>query len=136
MQVEVAHIGSNKCRIRPPYLSVHIRTVHIDITAIGMDSINHLTDRLLEDTMRRRIRDHTAGKHLFVLLGFRFPVRQIGISQLVTLDYARRETGLHTRCGIRTVSRSRNEKHFALGLTLTFQILADNHQTCIFACGS
>ena len=99
-----------------------------------MHSGYHLADRLLEDTMGRWIGDHTTGQHLFVLLGFRFPIRQIGIAQLVALHHAGFKTGLYTGSGVRSVCRSRDKKDFALALVLALEVFANNDQTRVFTC--
>ena len=55
-----------------------------------MHRIHHLADSLFEDTMRRRVRDHTSREDLFVLLRLLFPIREVGITGFVALDHARR----------------------------------------------
>ena len=96
MQVEMAHIGTYIGGIGPTDLRIHVCTIHIDETTVLMHGGYHRADGLLEDTMRRRISDHTTGENLFVLFRFGLPVREVGVSLFIALDDARRETRLHT----------------------------------------
>ena len=121
-------------RIGPSDLGVHICTVHIYETTVLMYGSNHRPDGLLEDTVCGRVRDHTTGENLFVLLCFLFPVRKIRVTLLVALDHTRFKSCLHTRRRIRAVRRCRNEQHLTCILSLPMQVFADDYQTRIFAC--
>ena len=101
-----------------------------------MDDINHLPYSLLKDTMRRRIGNHTTGEHVFVLLGFGFPVREVCVTQFIAFYHTRRESSLHTRSGVRTMCRRGYEKDAALALALALEVLTNDDESGIFACGT
>ena len=97
-----------------------------------MNRVDHLANRLLEDTMRRRIGDHTAREGVLVLLALGFPVSEIGVTQFIALHYARLETRLHARRRVGAMRRGRDKKHLAVCLFLTMQELTDDYQSRIF----
>ena len=68
-----------------------------------------------------------------MLLGFGFPVVQVGVTLLVTSDYAGNEACLHAGGRVGAVRRSRDEKDVSMALSLTTEILTDDYQTGIFA---
>ena len=133
MEVEVTYVRADEGRIGPAYLRVHVRAVHIDVTAVRVNRIDHLPDSLLENAVGRWVRDHTAGEVVFVLLGFGFPVVQISVTLLVASDYAGNETSLHAGGRVGAVRRSRDEKDVSMALSLTAEVLTDDYQTGIFA---
>ena len=68
-----------------------------------------------------------------MLFGFGAPLGDVGVTQLIALDYHRLKSCLHTRCGIRAVRRCRYKQHFTFRCMFA-QIAADGYQTRIFAC--
>ena len=99
---------------------------------MDVHGFNHLADGLLEDTMRRRIGDHTAREGVLVLLALGFPVGEVGVALLVAFHDTRHETRLYARRRVGSMSRSRDKQHFAVGLFLTAQELSDDHKARIF----
>ena len=132
MEIEVTHISANEGRIGPTYLRIHIGSIHINQSTIIVHSSDHFTNSLLEYTMRGRIGNHTAGQNIFVLFRFCFPIRQVGVALFIAFYDTGCKAGLHTRSRVRTVSRSRDKKHFTLGLSQTLQVLADHYKARIF----
>ena len=80
MQIEVADIRADEGRTSVTDLGVHVRAVHIDKSAVVVDNLTHLADSGLEDAVGRWVRDHTARKTVFVLLGLGAPVRHVGVT--------------------------------------------------------
>ena len=60
MQVQVAHVRTDDARTGIANLRIHIRSVHIYLSAIFVNNIAHLANRHLKDTVRRRICYHTS----------------------------------------------------------------------------
>ena len=58
VQVEVADVGAEVAGAAQPDLRVHVGAVHVHLAAVLVDDVAHLGDRLLEDAVRRRVRDH------------------------------------------------------------------------------
>ena len=133
MQVEVADISADESGIGVAYLGVHIRTVHIDLSAVGVDTLAHLADSHLEDTMGGGIGNHTAGEHIFVLLGFLFPVGEVGVAVLVAFHHHGCEASLHARSGVGAMRRSRDEEHFARVLPCLVQVFTDGYQSAVLS---
>ena len=58
VQVQVADVGAEVAGAAQPDLRVHVGAVHVHLAAVLVDDVAHLGDRLLEDAVRRRVRDH------------------------------------------------------------------------------
>ena len=63
-------------------LRVHVRAVHIDLPAVGVDDFADFPDGFLEHAVRGRIRDHQAGKVLLVRLGLGAQVGHVNVAVL------------------------------------------------------
>ena len=60
VQIQMADVGADRGRARQPDLRVHVGAVHVNLTAVLVDDVADLADVVLEDAVRRRIRDHQA----------------------------------------------------------------------------
>src|SRR6266403_391813 len=58
VQIEVADISSEIGRPAKTDLRIHVRAVHIHLTAVSMHDVADLDDPLLKDSMGRRIGNH------------------------------------------------------------------------------
>ena len=66
VQVQVTNICANVTRIGKSNLSVHVRTVHVYLSAVGVNDICNFIDGFLEYTVCRRISNHQCSKVVFV----------------------------------------------------------------------
>jgi len=60
VEVQVANVRTQKSGTRPPGLSIHIRTVHIDLTAIVVNQIYDLLNVIVKNAESRWVGDHQA----------------------------------------------------------------------------
>src|SRR5262245_4209027 len=67
VQVQVADIRSDRGGAGQPDLRVHVRTVHVHLSAMFVDDVADLADVVLEHAVRRRIGDHQAGQSIAML---------------------------------------------------------------------
>jgi len=60
VQVQMADIGADFRRAAYSDLCIHVRAIHVNLSAVGMNDPANLLDGFFEDAVRRRIRDHEA----------------------------------------------------------------------------
>jgi hypothetical protein len=58
MQVQVADISTYEARTCQPYLGVHIRTVHVHLSAMRMNDVHDFPYPFLEHPMRGGVGHH------------------------------------------------------------------------------
>src|ERR1700749_2575763 len=66
VQIQVTDVGADQSRAGESNLSVHIGSVHIDQTAIIMDSLADILNAFFENSVSRGISDHQTGQRFFV----------------------------------------------------------------------
>ena len=129
----MADVSTDISGIGEADLCVHIRTVHIDLTAGIVNSIYDITDARLEDTVSRGVGDHHTAQLRAVLLGLLYQVVNVDI----TLRVARNGHDLHTghccRCGVGAVSRCGDKHNITIALTTRLVVGTDNHQAGVLA---
>ena len=69
VQVEVANIRTDVRELAQPDLGVHVGTIEVDESAVGVDDLTDLFDMLFKDPMGGRVGDHDGGQLLAVGLG-------------------------------------------------------------------
>ena len=133
VQVQVADVSTDITGIGQTYLSVHICTVHIYLTASVVHRIDDLADTALEHAVSRGVGNHQTAQLAAVLLGLSLQILDVNI----TICVARHGYDLHTchssRCGVGAVSRCRDQHDVTIALTAALVICTDYHQTCILA---
>lgn len=60
VQVEVTDVASHVPRRRDSHQSIHVGTIDVDLASAPVDDVGSLLDSLIENAMRRRLRDHSA----------------------------------------------------------------------------
>jgi hypothetical protein len=70
MKIEMAYISANLTGRAQPDLSIHIRTVHVDLPTVLMNNITNSFDLGLEDAESAGVCDHDSAELLAVLLTF------------------------------------------------------------------
>ena len=133
VQVDMADIGPIVTRPREADLSVQIRTVQIDQAAVLVHDPAGIRDALLEDAVRRRVRDHERGEVGRVLRSFRLQILQVDLA----LSGALHNDDLHPRHDgarrVRAVRRRRDQAHVPVMITTILVIRADHEEAGVLA---
>ena len=80
VQVQMADIRADGGRAREPNLRIHVRAVHVDLPAMFVDAGADGLDLVLEDAVRRWIRDHQRRQPVAVLAGLLAEISDIDIA--------------------------------------------------------
>ncbi|MPN45563.1 hypothetical protein SDC9_193130 [bioreactor metagenome] len=83
----MAYIRTDGSRVGQSDLRIHIGAVHINLTAVFVYDAAHFFDTDFENSMCRRIGNHTAQQNILVLYGFFFPVVQIHVAVFVAFHH-------------------------------------------------
>ena len=133
VQVQVADIRADLARRSQADLRVHVRAIHVDLSAELVDDLADFTDRFLEHAMRRGIRDHQARQIIPVLRSLGAKVIDINVALVI----AGHSDNFHARDdragGIGAVRRNRDEADVSLALTTRFVIRPNREQARVFA---
>ena len=87
VQIQMAHVNADFPRSAQSHQSIHIGTVHIDLTARLVDDRTNFADGLFKYPVGRGVRHHQGRQPLAVCVGFRPQVRQVNIALVVTGDH-------------------------------------------------
>ena len=136
VQVQMAEVGADGARICQAYLRIHVRAVHVELTAAVVDDFAHFLDVFLEDAVGRGVSNH-AGSQI-VLVGFCLgaEVLEVDVAVVVAFDGNGCEAALDGARRVCPVCRGGEEDDVAVSLSDIFQISADDAQTGVFACGT
>ena len=83
MQVEVTDVCTDEARVSKTYLSIHIRTIHVDEGSAIMDTLTEVDDIRLEDPVRTGISDHHRSEVILMLLGLLHEVFPVDITMRI-----------------------------------------------------
>ena len=129
VQVQVADVGADRRRTGQADLSVHVGAVHVHLTAVLVDDGADLPDVVLEDAVRRRVRDHQAGQPIAVLGGLLAQIRDVDVA----VRRARDDDDAHPgHCGTRRIGAMRgrwNQHDVAMTLPRSTVERTNHHQT-------
>ena len=131
VQVEVADVGANVAWAREADLRVHVRAVHVDLSAVAVDDRARLLDAFFEDAVRRRVGDHERTEVLRVFLGLLREIREVDVSVTVALNRHDLHTCDHSRRRIRAVRRSWDEADVAVRFATVLVVRADDEHACV-----
>ena len=107
MEVEVADVSTDEAGVGEPYLSVHVRTIHIDEGTAVVDALAEVDDVRLEDPVRAGVGDHHRSEVVTMLLGLLHEVLPVHIPVFVTGDDHALIATLRGGGGVRPVGRGR-----------------------------
>mmetsp|Transcript_27212 Transcript_27212/g.43604 ORF Transcript_27212/g.43604 Transcript_27212/m.43604 type:complete len:231 (-) Transcript_27212:2003-2695(-) len=131
VQVQVADICTDHARGSQAQLCVHVGSVHVDLSAVLVDSGADLLDVVLEEGPRGGVGDHQGGEPVLVLhaQGLElFEVHASGVVDPLDLHVAHRG-----RCRVGAVGRAWDDADVSMALAFGFQVFADHQQTRILA---
>ena len=134
VQIQMAHVRADEAGRSQADLRVHVRAVHVDLAAVGVDDVANFADGFLEHTVRAGIRHHQAGQIVFVRLGFRLQVGHVNVAVGVARDGDDFHAGHRGAGGIRAVCGSRNQANIPVRLVARFVIGADDEQAGYSPC--
>ena len=83
MQVEVTDVCTDEARVGKTYLSIHVRTIHVDEGSAIMDALTEVDDIRLEDPVRTGISDHHRSEVILMLLGLLHEVFPVDITMRI-----------------------------------------------------
>ena len=132
MQVEVTDVCTDEAWVGKTYLSIHVRTIHVDEGSAIMDALTEVDDVRLEDPVRTGVGDHHRSEVILMLLGLLHEVFPVYITMLIARYDDTLVATLRSRSRVRTVSRSGQKDLITVTTSVSFVVRADRTQTCIF----
>lgn len=133
VEIQMANISSEIAGAAETDLRIHIRAVHVNLTASGVDEIANITDAFLENTVRRGIGDHHGSELVAVEVGLRAEVGEINIAVGVTGHGDNLHSDHHRAGGVRSMRGSGDEADRAVGLAARMVVGADGEESGIFS---
>ena len=129
VQIQMAHVCTDKSGRGQPDLRVHVRAIHINLTAVHMNDAADFLDGLLKYAVRTGIGDHETGQFLFMRLGFRAKVGHINVSVGIASHGDDLHPGHRGACRIRAVRGGWDQTDIAMRLAPRFVIGTDDEQS-------
>ena len=105
MQIQVAYIGTDHTRTGESHLSIHVGTVHVDLTTVIMNDLGDFFDTFLVYSMSGRIGHHQNSQLIAVLFGFFFQFSDVDIAFVVALHHHYFHAGHYSTCRVGAVCR-------------------------------
>ncbi len=129
----MADIRADRRGAGEAHLGVHVRAVHVHLPAVHVDDLADLTDRLLEDTVGARVRDHEAGECCLVLLGLGPQVGEVDVPLLIA-GYGHDPQARDDRAGgVGPVGRFRDQADITPRIAAALVIGMDHAQPGVLA---
>ena len=133
VQIQMANV----CAVIPGTaktdLGIHVRAVHVNLTAVRVHDVANFANRCFENAVRGGIGHHQRGEIACVLIGFGAQIGKIDISIFQTGDRHNFETGHDRTRRVRSVSRCWNQTNIAMRFTPGRVIFADREQPRVFS---
>lgn len=114
-------------------MSVHVSTVHIDLTTVVVDSLANFFHGTLEDTVGGRISDHNARQLLLVLLGLGLKIGNVDVTLLIAVNGDDLQADHHSTGRVGAVSRDGDQDNVAVSLVVSLLVLTDGQETSVFS---
>ncbi len=125
----MADVGPDPRRGGQSDLGVEVGAVHVDLPALLVDGAADLPDRVLEDTVRRRIGDHQCAQPRPVLRRLGPQIREVDVALLVAGHDHRPHPGHGRAGGIGAVRGGRYQDDVAVTLSAGTVERADDQQS-------
>ena len=106
MQVEVTDVCTDEAWVGKTYLSIHVRTIHVDEGSAIMDTLTEVDDIRLEDPVRTGVSDHHRSEVILMLLSLLHEVFPVDITMRIARYDDALVAALRSRSRVRTMSRS------------------------------
>mmetsp|Transcript_24853 Transcript_24853/g.57279 ORF Transcript_24853/g.57279 Transcript_24853/m.57279 type:complete len:213 (-) Transcript_24853:1798-2436(-) len=128
VQVQMAHISSNKTRTGKTNLGIHVCTIHVYLSTSIMNNTNYVLDTLLKHAKGGRIGDHE-GSNISVMLGnFCFQVNNITVSFIIIIYHNNFHTSHGCRCRISSMSRLGDKTNVTVPFSNRCKITFNSHE--------
>jgi hypothetical protein len=136
VQVQVTHVGADRRRLREPELRVHVRAVHVHLSARFVHDLAELADLFLEDAVGRRVGEHQRTERVLVLRRARAQVGDVDVPARVAGDRDDPEARHHRARRVRPVRRDRDQADVAARVAAAPVVRADREQARVLALGA
>ena len=133
VQIQVANIGADVAGAAKTDLGVHVRAIHVNLAAVGMNDVANFADGGFENAVGGRVGDHQRGEIVFVRVGFCAQIGEIDVAIFQAGDRHDFESGHHGARRVGAVRGSRNETDIARGFTARRVIFPDRQEPGVFA---
>ena len=132
VQVEVAHVRADVAGATDADLRVHVRAVHVDLSAVLVNDAADVQNRPFINAVRRGIGDHQRGEVVLVGGGAGGEVGHVDVALRIAFDRHDLIPGHHRAGGIRAVCAGGDETDFAVSLPAAFVVAADGEEARVF----
>ena len=95
MKVEVADVAAKISRSAQAYLSIHVGSVKVDLTAVLVDDAAGLDHTLFKDSVGGGVGDHQGSEPLLMFARLGAQVLQIDIALFIAADWDYIEASKH-----------------------------------------
>ena len=129
VEVQVANISTDGSRAGKSNLSVHVGSVHVNLSSSIVDAVADLDDVLLEDSKGGRVGDHEASEVVAVLCNLGLEVLHVAVTLVVVVNDNDLHAGHGGRSRVGTVGRLWDEADVPVPLTLFGEVVLDAKET-------
>lgn len=136
MKIQVAYVSTDQTWGGKTKLSVHVRTIHVNLTTIPVDRVAAILDRAFEYTMGRWVSNHDTGEFFGELLGLLFDLVSPDVSVLITVNWNDFHTAKLSSGWVGSVGGSWHQADVSMMVTSAFVVLLDGHETGVLSSGS
>ena len=133
VQIQVAYICADDAGAGQPHLRVHVRAIHVNLAAIGVDDGGDVPDRFLVNAVRTGISHHQAGELVAVQTGFFAQIGHVYVALLIAFHPHDGKTVHRSAGGVGAVCRGGNQRHVALAFAARTVVCLYHQQARIFA---
>ena len=118
MQIQVANISSKEPRASIPCLSIHIRSVHVNLPSIIMNMLYYLDNIVVEHPEGRRIGHHQATQIIPMLGHLILKILQINLAMHIILYSDHLQTCQYGAGRVGAMRRIRNQTNVSMTLIM------------------
>ena len=133
VQIEMANIGAVIARPAKTALRVHIRAVHVNLTAVFVHDLANFANGRFENAVRARVSHHQCGQIARVRVRLSAQISQIDIAIFQRRDGDDVQSGHDRARWICSVRGGRNQTSVAMRFAAGGMIFADREQTRVLA---
>ena len=132
----MANVGAHVGRAAEADLGVHVRPVHIDLAAVGVDDVADFPDGFLEHAMSGGVGDHQGGEIVAMGPGLGLEIGDVDVAVVVTGDRHDLEAGADGARRVGAMRREGDETDVAMAFVRGFVERADDKKAGVFALGA
>ena len=129
VQVDVTHVGADLGGAGQSHLRVHVRAVHVDLSAIPMHDVTDVANRILEHPVGRRIGDHERAERLAMRLGLGPHIVQVDVPAIVARHDDHAHAGHRRRGRVGPMRRRRDQDDVTPSASFSALIGPDDHES-------